>query len=227
MLFKWYNYNGDSMENRKTMSFVNYLNSEKDSTEIVSKLYLLDKQLFEWHKRGYYVQNLDFDSIYLTSEDGYDELYPMFSNIIKASSDEKKQENIRDLAYLSLGIYVSLQTGTNSFYDYTKISRANPSFIKDNYHLIASTIPEYKEYYDGIVEGKYDYLNNYIANINKNGGKGNSHANVLSFSTPIGRAMAVNDNKTDAAFVSSMFYPIILICILVIAIMIYLLYRYL
>ena len=37
MLFKWYNYNGDSMENRKTMSFVNYLNSEKDSTEIVSK----------------------------------------------------------------------------------------------------------------------------------------------------------------------------------------------
>ena len=78
-----------------------------------------------------------------------------------------------------------------------------------------------------IVEGKYDYLNNYIANINKNGGKGNSHANVLSFSTPIGRAMAVNDNKTDAAFVSSMFYPIILICILVIAIMIYLLYRYL
>ena len=68
--------------------------------------------------------------------------------------------------------------------------------------------------------------NNYIANINKNGGKGKSHANVLSFSTPIGRAMAVNDNKTDAAFVSSMFYPIILICILVIAIMIYLLYRY-
>ena len=204
------------MENRKTMSFVNYLNSEKDSTEIVSKLYLLDKQLFEWHKRGYYVQNLDFDSIYLSSEDGYDELYPMFSNIIKASSDEKKQENIRDLAYLSLGIYVSLQTGTNSFYDYSKISRANPS-----------TIPEYKEYYDGIVEGKYDYLNNYIANINKNGGKGNSHANVLSFSTPIGRAMAVNDNKTDAAFVSSMFYPIIFICILVIAIMIYLLYRYL
>ena len=50
---------------------------------------------------------------------------------------------------------------------------------------------------------------------------------MLSFSTPIGRAMAVNDNKTDAAFVSSMFYPIILICILVIATMIYLLYRYL
>ena len=61
MLFKCYNYNGDSMENRRAMSFVNYLNSEKDSTEIVSKLYLLDKQLFELHKRGYYVQNIDFD----------------------------------------------------------------------------------------------------------------------------------------------------------------------
>lgn len=227
MTFKCYNYNGDSMESRKTISFINYLNNEKDSTEIISKLYLLDKQLMEWHKRNYCVKNLDFDSIYFTNEDGYDDLYPMFSNVVKVSSEEEKNENIRDLAYLSLGIYVSLQTGMNSFYDYAKISKSNPNFIRDNYHFIANTIPEYREYYDGIMNGKWEYLNNYIADINKNGGKDNSRANVLSFSTPIGRAMTTNDNKADAAFVSSMFYPIILICVLVIAIMIYLLYRYL
>lgn len=213
------------------ISFFEYLKSEQTINDVFRRICEFDSKLMEIHKNGYCVDNLDFDKMYLVS-DG-DSLSPVFSNAFKSSEQEIKNQNIKDLAYLSLGIFVSLKMGGGLVYDYAKICRSNPDFVVNNYLTISDVILDFngisecKTFYDEIINGKFGYLTNYITNKNnknnENRGKANNGA-VLSYYTPAGKAFS---QDSDAAFVNAMFYPIVIICVIAIVIMIYLLYKYL
>lgn len=211
------------------ISFFEYLKSEQNQNDIFRRICEFDNKLVKIHKNGYCVENLGFDNMYLIN-DG-DSLSPVFSNTFKSSDQEIKNQNMKDLAYLSLGIFVSLKMGGGLIYDYAKICRTNPDFVVNNYSTISDVIldfngiSEYKGFYDEIINGNFNYLTKYITNkSNENKDRGNNRGTVLSYYTQAGKAFS---QDSDAAFVNAMFYPIVIICVIAIVIMIYLLYKYL
>lgn len=211
------------------ISFFEYLKSEQNQNDIFRRICEFDNKLVEIHKNGYCVENLGFDNMYLIN-DG-DSLSPVFSNAFKSSKQEIKNQNMKDLAYLSLGIFVSLKMGGGLIYDYAKICRTNPDFVVNNYSTISDVIldfngiSEYKGFYDEIINGDFNYLTKYITNkSNENKDRGNNRGTVLSYYTQAGKAFS---QDSDAAFVNAMFYPIVIVCVIAIVIMIYLLYKYL
>ena len=142
------------------------------------------------------------------------------------NKDKLIEENIKSLAELSLGVYVYLAMGSgNYFYDYTEISKKYPSYIKDNYLSIRSAIPYGAEYYDSVIlDGKYSYFSDYVKMLNDESKRERGNSTILVKSTPTGRALT---EREESAFVSAIFYPIVIICVLVCIIMVYLLYKYL
>ncbi|MGN1000607.1 MAG: hypothetical protein ACI4OG_01565 [Bacilli bacterium] len=216
------------MENTVSISLKNYLASEQDNSKMLEGINSLDRQLKYLHDNNYYVTSINSSDVVFSVSD--DKEYFGFSKIDKIPKNcNKKQiveENIKSLVELSLGVYVYLAMGNgNYFYDYTEISKKYPSYIKDNYLSIRSAIPYGAEYYDLVILNReYSYFSDYIKMLNDESSRKRGNAVTKVKSTPTGRALAERD---DAAFVSAIFYPIVIICIVICIIMVYLLYKYL
>lgn len=216
------------MENTFSISLKKYLASEQDTSKMLEGINSLDRQLKYLHNNNYYVTSINsYDVVFSVNNN---KEYFGFSKIDRipknCNKDKLIEENIKSLAELSLGVYVYLAMGSgNYFYDYTEISKKYPSYIKDNYLSIRSAIPYGAEYYDSVIlDGKYSYFSDYVKMLNDESKRERGNSTILVKSTPTGRALT---EREESAFVSAIFYPIVIICVLVCIIMVYLLYKYL
>lgn len=190
--------------------YFSYNNDTDDTRNTFINLY---QQLKKIHEDGFAVADISAQSI-VHDQDGF-----KFSRFDKLDED-KKRDNIESLCKLAVGTYFSLPTGT--FFDY---SHFPTSYVKDNFEIMATSLPDSDYYRDVLVNGHIWYYNDYLKEVSKKAdqGKGNSNARVLGYSTPEGRAMT---NKQDeAAFINIVFYPILVTLAVVLGYMVYILFK--
>ena len=187
--------------------------SYNNDPDIIRETFInLDQQLKIIHNRGYAAE-ISANSI-VHDQNGFN--FSRFDNL----DEDKKRANVESLCKLAIGTYFSLPTG--AFFDY---SRFPTSYVKDNFEIMATSLPDSDYYRDVLVNGHIWYYNDYLKEASKKAdqGKENSNARVLGYSTPEGRAMT---NKQDeAAFINIAFYPILVTLAVVLGYMVYILFK--
>ena len=141
-----------------------------------------------------------------------------FVNVQKIVNAQDVRDDIDNFAVFAISTFVFLSNDTNQFVllDKNVISN-NVEFIKG---MVPQLVPE-DRYYTDIVEGKaFTYYEDYIATMQVNNGYGNSNNLTKSYSTAAGRAFSDKSNY-DAAFVNIIFYPVIIVAILIICLVVY------
>ncbi len=205
-------------------TFQQFLMEEHDSSKLLEVVYSLDRQLKYLHSKGYYAKSVDFNTIMKNENNDYGFMY--VDQLPRENSDLYIKGNIDSIAKISLGAFVYVASyelgyvGDISSFNYERISRQNPDYIKQNYDFIRSSIPavdEFGDYYDGIMDGKYEYFSDYVDRKSKSS-QNKSSALTMVKSTAIGRAYSDDD-----AFIKILFYPIILACVSALSIIIYIL----
>lgn len=206
-------------------TFKDFLQEEHDSSKLLEVLYSLDKQLKYLHSKGYYVNNINFDSIIKNEENVFKFMY--VDKLPADNSNLYVKGNIDSLAKVSLGAYVYITSyefgyvGDINSFDYEKISRQNPDYVVQNYEFIRSSIPaadEFGEYYDGVIDGQFGYFCDFVDKKRMASQQNKSSAITMVKSTAIGRAY-----RDDDAFIAILYYPILIVCVSILSIVIYIL----
>lgn len=198
------------MENKESLRQYFLYNKNIEGQDLLDIFLDLDYKLSVVHNSGYIVDNLNSDNI--VYEEGFNFSSSSLRNIF---TDEAKRKNIRDLAKLNIGAQISIQSG---FSDFTVI---DTSVIVDNFDAISSslvTATQGDDYLKTVLLKGSDgiYYNDYLFNLRKENqaaGVGMSNSLVKVKSTEAGRAMALDDK--DAAFVNVVFYPILIVLIII------------
>lgn len=216
------------MEAFSSKTFKQELSDSLDSSKILEYLSLLDEQLKYIHSCGYYIDNINFDTIIIN---GYQDLG--FIGIFPVNNLESSQNiynnNIKQLAEVSLGAFVYLSSARlgniqdPSYFDYSKITaNKDPEFISKNYPIIRQAIPYEPGYYDNVIIRKqYDYFGDYL---NKN----EENNNTMNKSPKLVKATAAGRvySGEEAAFVKVGLNLIIIGCIAIMFFIIYMIYLY-
>ena len=204
-------------------TFQQFVIEEHDSSKILEVIYSLDRQLKYLHSKGYYATSIDFQSIMKNDNNDFGFVY--VEKLPKENVDLYIKGNIDSLAKISLGAFVYVASydlgyvGDINSFNYERICRQNPDYLKQNYNFIRSSIPatdDFGDYYDAILDGKYDYFSDFVDRKSKNS-QNKSSAITMVKSTAVGRAY-----KDDDAFIRILFYPILLVCVSVLSILVYL-----
>jgi len=201
------------MENSETLK--QYLTYTNDIEEVKSICGDLFAQLKVYHSKGYYIPNINSNSIVMTenkyySNDGYSKF--TFLDIAPMSSEREKtkKENIIDLCKLTIGAYVSSSI-ENSFIDYTGLKT---KYIKDMFGELEPFLPDLDYFRKTIDESEVTYYSDYLSdkygsNINKKG------SNVYQKSTSVGRLYT---KEEEAAYINSTFVLTLLLIIMIVII---------
>lgn len=182
------------------------------------KLFLnMDSALKKLHGSNYYVKDFNVNGIYVygTDRGGLDIYYSIVDSGLDFSL---KQKNIFYLSCLAVGVY----SGCLPY-----INPSNPDFLVSNFNEFAQFIPEDSiPYYKGVVCNNASvYYSDFIATKNEReinalkelgdsisgSSKGKSGV-AFTKSTAIGR-MNASDDKNQAAFISIMLFPVIIMFI--------------
>lgn len=195
------------MEKKETLR--QYLTYNKDANEMEQIFYNLDSQLKYLHSNGFYVKDLNSDTIFLEENKNYShngQSVFMFSSIAKSSNIDKDiTSNIKNLSKLAIGAFISIDNG---FCDYTNLDN---NYIKKYFDEMSYYIPN-SEYFRSIVTENdvIMYYSDFISQKNS-GGKGNAVQKVKANS--YGK-MYVNDE--EAAFVQIVLYPVLIVTVVAI-----------
>lgn len=195
------------MEKKETLR--QYLTYNKDANEMEQIFYNLDSQLKYLHSNGFYVRDLNSDTIFLEENKNYShngQSVFMFSSIAKSSNIDKDiTSNIKNLSKLAIGAFISIDNG---FCDYTNLDN---NYIKKYFDEMSYYIPN-SEYFRSIVTENdvIMYYSDFISQKNS-GGKGNAVQKVKANS--YGK-MYVNDE--EAAFVQIVLYPVLIVTVVAI-----------
>lgn len=189
----------NDMEKSETLR--QYLTYNKDS-DLIDDIFLkLDNQMKYLHGKGYFVSELNSDTILL--DESYDEPAFVFSAISKSSNKEQDfKKNIVDLSKLAIGAFISSENG---FCDYTKMS---DNYIKRYFNEISYYLPHPNYFESVLVEGRAGYYSDYVR-IQGENSKRNSM--VKTKTNEYGKLYASNE---EAAFIKIVFYPVVIICII-------------
>lgn len=185
----------------KSETLRQYLTYNKDS-DLIDDIFLkLDNQMKYLHGKGYFVSELNSDTILL--DESYDEPAFVFSAISKSSNKEQDfKKNIVDLSKLAIGAFISSENG---FCDYTKMS---DNYIKRYFNEISYYLPHPNYFESVLVEGRAGYYSDYVR-IQGENSKRNSM--VKTKTNEYGKLYASNE---EAAFIKIVFYPVVIICII-------------
>lgn len=189
----------NDMEKRETLR--QYLTYNKDS-DLIDDIFLkLDNQMKYLHGKGYFVSELNSDTILL--DESYDEPAFVFSAISKSSNKEQNfKKNIVDLSKLAIGAFISSENG---FCDYTKMS---DNYLKRYFNEISYYLPHPNYFESVLVEGRFSYYSDYVRS---QGGNSKSNSMVKTKTNEYGKLYASNE---EAAFIKIVFYPVVIICII-------------
>lgn len=207
----------------KCMSFAQYLELLPTSNDVLTAIESLDYQLKQYHNAGYYVSSISFNSVFL--KDG-DFAFSWVQKLPEENADLYKKGNMTSLFQFALGAYNYLDPASsgNVFgvknFDY---SNYNFEFIKNNYGLLRTSIPEVGntlDYYDGFLSGNTMYLTDYMKSNNLEGNSNNRRFSKVK-STPAGKALSLMDDYNNGAFTQIFFYPILGVCLSILSITIY------
>lgn len=145
-----------------------------------------------------------------------------FVDMRNMSSNQDIKNDIDNLSLFAISSFVFLNSNANQFVQLNEdVVRENIDFVRG---MIPSLMPGDK-YYTDIIEGKvFTYYEDYINALEDQASYGNSNGigNNLakSYSTAAGRAFSDKSNY-DSAFINVMFYPIIIIAILIFCFVVY------
>ena len=189
----------NDMEKSETLR--QYLTYNKDS-DLIDDIFLkLDNQMKYLHGKGYFVSELNSDTILL--DESYDEPAFVFSAISKSSNKEQDfKKNIVDLSKLAIGAFISSENG---FCDYTKMS---DNYIKRYFNEISYYLPHPNYFESVLVEGRAGYYSDYVRIQGENS---KSNSMVKTKTNEYGKLYASNE---EAAFIKIVFYPVVIICII-------------
>lgn len=196
------------MENKETLR--QYLTYNKDFNEIETIFLNLDKQLKYLHQSGYYVSNLNSDSILLEESklsSVNNQSVFMFSSINKLKDRNKEIfSNITDLSKLAIGAFISVENG---FCDYSMLST---DYIRKYFNEIATYLPN-SNYFENVIMNNdtSSYYSDYV--MMKSSGSSKNNAIQKTKATEYGKLYTPED---DAAFIELVFYPVIIISIITI-----------
>ena len=197
----------NNMEGKETLR--QYLTYNKDINEIDQIFINLDSQLKYLHKNGYYVSELNSDTILLERNkvnSSVDYSMFMFSSIAKSQNNKEDfANNITSLSKLAIGAFISFDNG------FTDYSQLDTNYIKKYFNEIAVYIPN-SEYFANVIlnDDTSSYYSDYVNQIVSNSkGKAVQKAKATEYGK-----MYTNDD--EAAFVQIVFYPVIIISIITI-----------
>ena len=217
----------------KSISVKDFLGKDPTTSELVETIYSMYYCLQELHKKGYYAEDITFDTVTFTQAEGSHKRFD-FSSINTTPDNSKFREycisNIVLLTYTALGMFgynysSELQPSNPAYFDYSRMVKQDPYFVYNNYNVISDFIPYGKDYFDDIMTGNYSYFNEYVDYTDKNR-KSSRDSNRGSYvkATPAGRGYGEEDNSF--AYIKVWFYPIIILCIALIAFVVYILYTH-
>lgn len=214
-------------------SIKSYLLTNPTSSELLETTYSMYQQLQALHKKGYYAEKIDFDTLTFSQSEG---TYKIFDfGFLNTSSDDGIFSsccigNIIEMTYTSLGIFAynyssDLQPSNPAYFDYSKISKQDPNFVINNYNAIRDSIPYGNEYFDNIMSGNYEYFNIFVDNQRKNSQSNKNGIGSYVKTTPFGKGYGEDDN--NFAYIKVWIYPIIILCVALIVFVTYILYTHL
>ncbi len=186
-----------------------YLTYNKDINEIDQIFRNLDSQLKYLHAHGYYVNELNSDTILLEknkidSSSNYSVF--MFSTIAKSQNSKVDfPNNILSLSKLAIGAFLSFDNG------FTDYSQLDTDYIKKYFKEIAIYIPNNEYFANVILNG--DTSRYYSDYTNQVGSNSKGKAVQKAKATEYGKMYS---NDDEAAFVQIVFYPVIIISIITI-----------
>ena len=195
------------MENKETLR--QYLTYNKETIEIEQIFSNLSQQMKYLHQNGFYVSELNSDTILLeqnkNSSQSNQSIF-MFSKIAKSKDIESDvKHNIIDLSKLAVGAFISIENG---FCDYTQVDN---NYIKRYFDEMAEYVP-HSEYFRAVIldsDTKMYYVD-YI-NQEKSGGKDNSVQKIKA--SNYGKMYTYDE---EAAFVQIVLYPVLIVTIIAI-----------
>ena len=196
----------NNMEEKETLR--QYLTYNKDENEIDKIFMDLDRQLKHLHKKGYYVSELNSDTILLEKnkvDTSSDHSLFSFASIAKSRNKEVDfSDNITDLSKLAIGAFLSFGNG---FSDYSQL---DTNYLKKYFNEIAVYIPN-NEYFANVIlnDDTSSYYSDYVNNQIGSNSKGKAVQKMKA--TEYGKMYTRDD---EAAFVQIVFYPVIIISII-------------
>lgn len=194
------------MEKRETLR--QYLTYNKDINLIENVFVNLDRQLKYLHQNGYYVSELNSDTIVFESDkysSNQNQGTFMFTSIAKSNnSNVDFTNNILDLSKLAIGAYISTENG---FCDYSRLST---DYIKKYFKEISIYLPNSEYFSNVLIDNNFDYYNDYIQM-----SSGNSRSNSMQ-KTKVNEYGKMYVSEDNAAFIQIVFYPVIIISIITI-----------
>jgi len=194
------------MKDKETLR--QYLSYNKSVDGIEQIFCNLDTQMKYLHKKGYYVKDLNSDTILLEEYGVPSKNRPAsfsFSSIERLHDMKNVSDNIVDLSKLMIGAFISVENG---FCDYTNLEH---NYIKKYFEEMSYYIPN-ADYFRNVI------LNNdtsmyYSDFILENAQRGKSNANHLVKSNNYGK-MYVPDE--EAAFAQIVLYPVLIVTVIAI-----------
>ena len=213
---------------RKTIK--NYLLENPNSSELIETMYSMYYDLEELHKKGYYAENINFNTVSFSQSEGTHKRFDF--GVLNTSENAQAYNehcllNILSLTYTSLGMFAysyssELRPSNPLYFDYSKISKQDPDFVLKNYAVISDSIPYGRDYFDNIMSGNYDYFCNYIDKNRAETTRESSRGSYVK-TTPFGKGYGDDDN--NFAYIKVWFYPIIILCVSLISFVVYVLYQ--
>jgi len=192
------------MEKRETLR--QFLTYNKDVNIVENVFINLDRQLHYLHQNGYYVSELNSDTIVFEPgkySSNQDQGTFMFASIAKSTnSDVDFANNILDLSKLAIGAYISTENG---FCDYSRLST---DYIKKYFSEIAMYLPNRDYFSNVLMDNNFYYYNDYIQM-----SSGNSRSNSMQ-KTKVNEYGKMYVPEDNAAFIQIVFYPVIIISII-------------
>lgn len=205
-----------------------WLNYNHNDEELRKLFYNMSKNIKYIHDRDYYVKTFNLNEIEIINPETLNPI--QYNTIIKSTdenNDEIKREDIYNLAFMQIGIYTEM------------LNVLRPDFLKENFDSFVPLLPEADvPYYRGIVtRGARVYYSDYIDEKNKREienlqtatGEATKSSNLKGKqfvkATDAGRLYAAQaeketrnlysdiDSRKDAAFISFLLFPILLIAL--------------
>lgn len=193
-----------------------YIEQNKDEKQLRELFYHMSKTMKYIHENQYCIKTFNLNEIEILD---LEKLFPIQYNTVvkmnKENEEELRHEDIYNLAFMQIGIYADM------------LDVLRPEFLKEHFDSFIIFLPEEDvPYFRGIViRGASVYYVDYINEKNKmmivkladqtDGGR----SIQKSKSTAVGKAMADKEmkrlysdiNKPDAAYVSLLIFPLIMV----------------
>lgn len=210
-----------------------YFSYNKDYNDMINAYRVLYKKMKIIHDNGMQVPYIDSNHIL------YDGSFSFDSMVLSQNIEVGRRENLLSLTKLFLGTYLSLSTEFRDF------SQVDDEWVSTNLNSINDSITEEyypKEYFSSVLlNGENLYYSDYLDKIEKENSYNtisnkNSYKKVL---TNVGSSLyqdnsmnmdidnEVSSIEKKSAFINIMFYPVLIISVLLVCFILYTCFKYL